>query len=341
MTIQFDCPYCTSTLKVPDSSAGKQGDCPRCGTKLVIPNPLAEVSQMEHPAASTPSPSPPAPVEAANATEQAIDQTGSSAEPAESKPMTTMTALYLRKRRSSKLGGILLFLFFFSLMLGIAGYFYWNYGPRLEGNLVAARLNSEAAKLEQRLKSKDLGLSEDMIQAVNQSLKEVPRRVQSDLMDMVFTGSERGGFYIELKPGANTELVRVDLTGDPALMDYISKNGVRLDQHRFAEFQSQLKQFYTEWHQFLETGEAMPDLINYRNTIGVNSLIGGLGYHIEARVNNMIYPCVHDDFQGGLFFLVPRGTLQFKILGRTMENGWTQFPGKYEVQVTQQYPSQK
>jgi len=338
MTIQFDCPYCTSTLKVPDSSAGKQGDCPRCGTKLVIPNPVAEEGPSAIPAENTP------PVETANATEQTVDQAGNSSiespgmESPESRPMTSMTSLYLRKRRSSNLGGILLFLFFFGLMLSIAGYFYWNYGPRLEGNLVAARLNSETAKLEQRLKPTELGLSDDLIQSVTQNLKEVPRRVKSDLMEMLFYGSEKGGLYIRLKPGANTELVRVDLTGDPALMDYISKNGVQLDQHRFAEFQTEMKQFYTEWHRFHETGEAMPDLINYRNSVGLNSLMGGLGYHMEARVNNKVYPCVHDDFQGGLYFLVPKGTLQFEILGRKMENGWTPFPGKYEIQVTQQYP---
>jgi len=83
----------------------------------------------------------------------------------------------------------------------------------------------------------------------------------------------------------------------------------------------------------------MPDLINYRNKVGLNSLMGGLGYHMEARVNNKIYPCVHDDFQGGLYFLVPKGTLQFEIMGRKLDSGRTPFPGKYQVQVTQQYPS--
>ncbi|WP_298866474.1 hypothetical protein [uncultured Gimesia sp.] len=340
MTIQFDCPYCTSTLKVPDATAGKQGDCPRCGTKLVIPNPLAEGAQGSSvaPAENVTPPAPQPPVESLPTPDQSVAQADDSAvEPAESRPMTSMTSLYLRKRRSSNLGGILLFVFFFSLMLGIAWYFYWFYGPRLEGHLVAARLNSETAKLEQRLQSSGLELSDEMIQAVNLSLKTVPRRVKSDLLEMLFYGPEKGGLNIRLKPGAKTELVRVDLMGDPALMDYISKNGVELDQPRLVEFQTELKRFYTDWYQFLETGEAMPDLIHYRNKVGLNSMMGGLGYHIEARVNNKIYPCVHDDFQGGLYFLVPKGTLQFNILGRTMENGWTPFPGKYVVQVTQQY----
>tara|TARA_R110002095_G_scaffold152237_4_gene132133 strand:- start:96434 stop:97192 length:759 start_codon:yes stop_codon:yes gene_type:complete len=249
-----------------------------------------------------------------------------------------MTSQYLRKRRKSNAGGVILFLLFFGLMLGVAGYFYWAYGPNLEGNLVAARFNPESAKLEQQLKAASLGVSEDVVQAVNQSLKETSRRVQSDLMDMVFYGSEQGGLFIRLKAGKDTELVRVDLTGDPALMDYISQNGVQLDQPRISEFETYLKQFYTEWYQFLESGEVMPDLLTYRNKVGLNSLMGGLGYHMEARVNHKIYPCVHDDFEGGLYFLVPRGTLQFEILGRKLDNGWTSFPGKYQVQVTQEYP---
>ncbi|WP_339727212.1 hypothetical protein [uncultured Gimesia sp.] len=339
MTIQFNCPYCTSTLKVPDSTAGKQGDCPRCGTKLLIPNPIkAEIQQT--PSTENVAPIPQSEPVASSDVDGQTEDHGPDAPQvsAESRPMSSMTSQYLRKRRKSNAGGVILFLLFFGLMLGVAGYFYWAYGPNLEGNLVAARFNPESAKLEQQLKAASLGVSEDVVQAVNQSLKETSRRVQSDLMDMVFYGSEQGGLFIRLKAGKDTELVRVDLTGDPALMDYISQNGVQLDQPRISEFETYLKQFYTEWYQFLESGEVMPDLLTYRNKVGLNSLMGGLGYHMEARVNHKIYPCVHDDFEGGLYFLVPRGTLQFEILGRKLDNGWTSFPGKYQVQVTQEYP---
>lgn len=341
MAIQFDCPYCTSTLKVPDSSAGKQGDCPRCGTKLVIPNPFAMSEQAvsdtrETQAAAQPDP---AAMQAAGGTEQTVAPPASSEDSAlvEQSPLKSATAQYLRKRRKSNVGPILLIILCFGLMLGAAGYFYYAYGPRLEGNLVGARLSSREASLEQMQNTSGLGLSDDVVQAVNDSFKTTSRRVQSDLMEMVFLGPEQGGLKIRLKPGAKTELVRVDLTGDPALMEYIKQHGTQLDQPRLAELQSQLKAFYTDWYHFLQEGGPMPDLINYRNMIGLNSLMGGLGYHMEANVNNRIFPCVHDDFDGGLYFLVPKGTLQFKIQGREMANGWTKFPGKYTVQVTQEY----
>lgn len=339
MAIQFDCPYCTSTLKVPDSSAGKQGDCPRCGTKLMIPNPFA-MSEQSAPAAQetqTAAQSQPAPMQAANGAGQAVAPPPGDSVAVEQRPMTSATAQYLRKRRKSNVGAVLLVILCFGLMLGAAGYFYWTYGPHLEGNLVGARLTPEDASLEQLQKTSGLGLSEEVVQAVNDSFKATPRRVQSDLMDMLFFGPEQGGLKVRLKPGAKTEIVRVDLTGDPALMEYIKQHGTQLDQARYSELQSQLQAFYTDWYRFLQEGGPMPDLINYRNTIGLNSLMGGLGYHMEAHVNNRVFPCVHDDFDGGLYFLVPKGTLQFEILGRKMENGWTKFPGKYTVQVTQEY----
>ena len=37
MAIEFNCPYCTATIRVPDPYAGKQGRCPKCDTRLVVP----------------------------------------------------------------------------------------------------------------------------------------------------------------------------------------------------------------------------------------------------------------------------------------------------------------
>jgi len=39
MAIQFNCPYCTVTIQVPDNAAGKKGTCPQCGTKVLVPLP--------------------------------------------------------------------------------------------------------------------------------------------------------------------------------------------------------------------------------------------------------------------------------------------------------------
>ncbi len=54
MAIQFNCPYCTVTIQVPDNAAGKKGTCPQCGTKVLVPAPKNSPPQ---PAAPSPPPS--------------------------------------------------------------------------------------------------------------------------------------------------------------------------------------------------------------------------------------------------------------------------------------------
>src|SRR5712691_6192985 len=54
MAIQFNCPYCTATIQVPDHAAGKKGTCPQCRTKLVVPAPREMF--VPPPAAAPPAP---------------------------------------------------------------------------------------------------------------------------------------------------------------------------------------------------------------------------------------------------------------------------------------------
>src|SRR4051812_25599149 len=37
MALEFDCPYCKATIRVPDNTAGKRGRCPQCASQLTIP----------------------------------------------------------------------------------------------------------------------------------------------------------------------------------------------------------------------------------------------------------------------------------------------------------------
>ena len=55
MAIQFNCPYCTSPIRVPDSAGGKRGTCPRCKAKILVPKLKRKTSPAatEQPAAQT------------------------------------------------------------------------------------------------------------------------------------------------------------------------------------------------------------------------------------------------------------------------------------------------
>jgi hypothetical protein len=56
MAIQFQCPYCTATVRVPDSAAGKSGNCPKCETKIRIPELGQPAAPGPQPAVSSPPP---------------------------------------------------------------------------------------------------------------------------------------------------------------------------------------------------------------------------------------------------------------------------------------------
>jgi len=69
MPIQFNCPYCTATVRVPDTAAGKAGRCPKCETKIRIPEIGAAAAATAAPSApaakssaAPPSPAPAPPV---------------------------------------------------------------------------------------------------------------------------------------------------------------------------------------------------------------------------------------------------------------------------------------
>ena len=49
MAIEFNCPYCTAAIRVPDEYSGKQGSCPKCGTKLIVPDVVPKAPVTESP----------------------------------------------------------------------------------------------------------------------------------------------------------------------------------------------------------------------------------------------------------------------------------------------------
>ena len=70
MAIQFNCPYCTTEIRVPDSAGGKRGQCPRCRTGILVPK--VEPKAAPSPAPKTDAPQP-ARKKKASARENLID----------------------------------------------------------------------------------------------------------------------------------------------------------------------------------------------------------------------------------------------------------------------------
>src|SRR4029077_15922735 len=97
--------------------------------------------------------------------------------------------------------------------------------------------------------------------------------------------------------------------------------------------------------EFLKAVEERPQgkrevsgLAEFRNSVGLASLVRGFGFHVQAVIGRDVYPCVHEDDEGRLYFSLPLETHEFEIIGcGNLTRGSPDnppFPGRYKVSVT-------
>jgi len=81
-------------------------------------------------------------------------------------------------------------------------------------------------------------------------------------------------------------------------------------------------------------------LAAFRNSVGLTSLIRGFGRQVQAVIGRQVYPCVHEDAAGYLYFSLPLETKEFEITARERKGKATPddpaFPGRYQVAVPPQ-----
>ena len=84
-------------------------------------------------------------------------------------------------------------------------------------------------------------------------------------------------------------------------------------------------------------GHELSGLAEYRNSVGLASLVRGFGYAIQAQIGKQVFPCVHEDAEGRLYFALPIDTREFELVGRPplpkASAAGLPFPGRYRVKV--------
>lgn len=349
MAIQFNCPYCTATIRVPDSAMGKKGTCPKCGTKVLVPHvdipppPGTSDSSMEGVAANK------APAFGSGPPERSETGTETSREystpwpaappPDESVPapfdpnlpagdlFVSRPPLPLRRRR--KRSGIVVPLLFIGLLLACAGYFYWQYRPRLEGELPASPGSDES--FDPVVVGRGMiPLSDETLDAGLERLGHEPVRLASELMTVEFEGTD-AGIRVTLSPGPASRFYSVDVSRSAALQSFTTRHEDEWNQRRREELAQSAAEMLAAYAE--DGGDAAGKAIDYRDSVGLNALRGGLGYHVEAVAAGRIYACVYER-DGKLFFPLPADTREFKIRGRTLPDGQTPFPGEFVARVS-------
>jgi hypothetical protein len=149
---------------------------------------------------------------------------------------------------------------------------------------------------------------------------------------------EPEGIQVMLQPGKSARWFRVDPAQSPALWEFVQPRVPSWEEARQAELSASATELLQKWHQQLQGTGAPLDSRKFLNSVGLAALVGGLGSQLDALVGLDHHPCVAQDQEGGLYYLLPADTQAFEIRGRETA-GPAAFPGKFQTRVTTPQPA--
>ncbi len=353
MAIEFHCPYCTATVRVGDDASGKIGRCPKCETRLRVPTipgatPAPQTETSANPTLSPESPSsqPSLPTEVSGESAAAPSEE-SVAFPdlnAPKDPQTLgqlpvvpvtddpVTSKYIKRRKKKRmnLSGMIPPLLFGGIFVAIGIWYFISTKPSYEGELTGERLNPNQT-IQIEIKSSDFQIDQKIFSQIVDEVRERPSAVRSNLVNLRFSAGAKG-LGISLRPGSEADLVKVPVSQLGPVELYYQEQMSELEDARFDELQQGLLSLSKDWVNAPED-EKNSTLPNYRKEVVYNSFVKGLGRICYANVDGLEYPCVHENSDGDLYFLVPIGTKEFWIQEREKIKGTPFFPSLFQVHV--------
>ncbi|MEO1999151.1 MAG: hypothetical protein ABGZ17_28225 [Planctomycetaceae bacterium] len=338
MAIQFNCPVCTAQIRVPDAVAGKRGKCPQCATLIAIPQverPDVQASAVTLLDASPASraASPPAEFETGTQPIQSSDISAFD-EPKFEVPQSLMASKVKQRQRRMSVS-VVAPLIFGALLILVVLYWFREPTKSLEGELTAVMLNADP--LEPRIVPKStVAVSAEILDFVLADLEREPQLLKSPgSMNVEIAGTPQG-LAIQVFEVPKKQFFAVDLSTDEVLRGYIAEHAKALEESRSDVLRAAAVRFFKDWYQTRQRDPRaiVKDLLNYRNEIGLSTLVGGFGFHVEAEIGGNRYRCVYEDDERRLYFLLPSDTRKFTLLGRKVAGSRVEFPGSYRVRVT-------
>ena len=353
MAIQFSCPYCTASVKVPDSASGKLGACPKCATKVRIPSiPIPPVGASP-PALGLPEGTPlvmplpvPVPVpthlgqgfpnlfeEAPLAAAAPLPPPPVSTDPfdfshmaaAASAPATTATsgtaASTASRKKSAPKGkplgtGVLIGIGLGVLaLLGVGIWQIIANQPVYEGSVVGTIVQSDKPI------SVPVAWSAIEVPATTQGqvieyFKRHQTSLNNNLMKIEVAASPQG-LVVRFQTTADSILVSVDPQLVPDVKALIVANQASWSEARTKELTTNAKILCDNVAKAQLTSGRVESVSSYHDTVILNALVRGLGRHVVAVANRINCPCVFEDEAGKLFFVVPRNTTEITVVEKS------------------------
>lgn len=339
MAIEFNCPYCEATIRVPDAYAGKQGRCPKCDTKLLIPSvplpgpssaPQLPMRQAQPVAANGGGPLVPEGLPVLT-----NDNVPASDDPFAVRPVTTSVIKSHRRnarRRPSRTLVIGVPVICFLVLFGIIAYSLTGSLPQLHGDLTGRRLDGLSLP-KSVIPWSDISLSEDDRKILQEALTTQPESLASQVMACRLSASD-DGILVTLSSQSESQWIVVNVTAEKPLAIWRRKEGPHLNRLRLDELQAAVTQ-YAKDKLLKVNGERIAiDAVAMRDKIALNASRRSLSYAIQAVADSTIFPCAAEDELGQLYFCLPKSVQTFRIQGRTFSNGTLGFNGDYNVTVS-------
>ena len=333
MAIEFNCPYCTATIRVPDPYAGKQGRCPKCDTRLVVP-------MVAGPGSTAPVVSPTEATRLPAAEPSQLPVSGNavhSAPPTEEftiKPTAPVLATSRRRRgrrRPSRALVIGVPVIGFLVLLGIIFYSVISGLPDLKGQLPARRL-AESSLPRVTIPWADTGLSDPDSSALKKFLQVTPEILSSQIMTCRLIGAD-DGIQVQLTAASGNQWIAVDTSADKPLALWLKKERPALSIRRTNALSANLVSYCRDKLTQIRGGQIVIDAVLVRDGIGFHANGGPLSSVVEAVAGARLLPCAGENEKGILYFCLPKETQTFRILGRTFPDGSKLFAGEYTVVV--------
>lgn len=330
--IEFRCPRCHAVMQAAVENAGSKQICPACHAKVRVPATILSNGDCPQfvPGQKGPGRSPAQVAEGGNSAETGWTPEEEGEEP-EGIP-SLMTA------RRSSLAGLLLPLAGVAVLAAIAAVLLHQPAPRLEGTLTGERLTDiEFGPF--RVPNEYLGAAKRSARDVISNLQSQPIRAVSPMLMLEFQGSP-GGINVLIRCGDAAAFYRVDPRQDRNLAKYLDQENDRLTAARNRELTESLPAFVSALAKRTEDQRDVAGLAEFRNSVGLNSIVRSFGREVQAGTGRQAYPCVYEDAEGCLYFALPVDTSEFEITGRARSPRSSpddpQFPGRYRVVVSKE-----
>ena len=198
----------------------------------------------------------------------------------------------------------------------------------LEGEVTAEHVTGELP----RIPIEKVYVDVSGMPQVQERLARQPLKIQSGKLAEMDIWAIDGKLWVSIVASPEASIFRVDPKQHPRLAKYADKQKRQFEAQRSEDLTRDGPAFIGELNRMMKESSApSKPMQQYFRTIGLATMVSGLGYHVWAERGD---ECVYEDPEGRLYFVLPKGTTQFELTGNdALSNGHQKFLGKFKAKV--------